>query len=104
VLDIYGNGKGCEICKPALSYLVDVVWCGDHQEDRSARFINGRVNANIQRDGTFSVVPRIRGGVTSAAELRRIADVAEKYQVKMVKSSWRNAWRIFTLRTKPRWG
>jgi len=85
VLDIYGNGTGCEICKPALSYLVDVVWCGDHEEDRSARFINDRVHANIQRDGTFSVVPRMRGGVTSPAELRRIADVAEKYEVKMVK-------------------
>ena len=85
VLDIYGNGFGCEICKPALSYLVDVVWCGDHEEDRSARFINDRVHANIQNDGTFSVVPRIRGGVTSPDELRRIADVADKYQVKMVK-------------------
>jgi nitrite reductase (NADH) large subunit len=85
VLDIYGNGLGCEICKPALSYLVDVVWCGEHEEDRSARFINDRVHANIQRDGTFSVVPRMRGGVTSPAELRRIADVAEKYNVKMVK-------------------
>ncbi|HJT89239.1 MAG TPA: nitrite reductase large subunit NirB [Bryobacteraceae bacterium] len=85
VLEIYGNGVGCEICKPALSYLVDVVWCGEHAEDRSARFINDRVHANIQRDGTFSVVPRMRGGVTSPAELRRIADVAEKYRVKMVK-------------------
>ena len=85
VLEIYGNGVGCEICKPALSYLVDVVWCGDHAEDRSARFINDRVHANIQRDGTFSVVPRMRGGVTTPAELRKIADVAEKYKVKMVK-------------------
>jgi nitrite reductase (NADH) large subunit len=85
VLDIYGNGVGCEVCKPALSYLVDVVWCGDHQEDRSARFINDRVHANIQNDGTFSVVPRIRGGVTSPRELRRIADVAEKYHARMVK-------------------
>jgi nitrite reductase (NADH) large subunit len=85
VLDIYGDGKGCEICKPALSYLVDVVSCGTHQEDRSARFINDRVHANIQKDGTFSVIPRIRGGVTSAAELRRIADVADKYQVPLVK-------------------
>jgi nitrite reductase (NADH) large subunit len=85
VLDIYGNSVGCEVCKPALSYLVDVVWCGEHSEDRSARFINDRVHANIQRDGTFSVVPRMRGGVTSPAELRRIADVAEKYKVKMVK-------------------
>jgi nitrite reductase (NADH) large subunit len=85
VLEIYGNGIGCEVCKPALSYLVDVIWCGDHEEDRSARFINDRVHANIQNDGTFSVVPRIRGGVTSPAELRRIADVAEKYNARMVK-------------------
>jgi nitrite reductase (NADH) large subunit len=85
VLEIYGNGKGCEVCKPALAYMVDVTWCGEHQEDRSARFINDRVHANIQKNGTFSVVPRIRGGVTSPAELRKIADVAEKYNVPMVK-------------------
>lgn len=85
VLDIYGNGLGCEICKPALSYIVDMAACGEHREDRSARFINDRVHANIQKDGTFSVVPRMRGGVTSPAELRRIADAAEKYQVRMVK-------------------
>jgi nitrite reductase (NADH) large subunit len=85
ILDIYGNGIGCEICKPALSYLVDVVWCGDHVEDRSARYINDCVHANIQNDGTFSVIPRIRGGVTSPAELRKIADVAEKYNARMVK-------------------
>ena len=85
VLDIYGNGRGCEVCKPALSYLIDVVWCGSHEEDRSARFINDRVHANIQKDGTFSVVPRMRGGVTSAAELRKIADVADKYNVPLIK-------------------
>src|SRR2546429_8605142 len=64
---------------------MDVVWCGHHDEDRSARYINDRVHANIQNDGTFSVVPRMRGGVTTPAELRRIADVAERYEVKMVK-------------------
>jgi nitrite reductase (NADH) large subunit len=85
VLEIYGNGQGCEVCKPALSYMLDMLWCGDHDEDRSARFINDRVHANIQKDGTFSVIPRIRGGVTSAAELRKIADVADKYRVPMVK-------------------
>jgi nitrite reductase (NADH) large subunit len=85
VLEVYGNGRGCEVCKPALSYMLDMLWCGDHAEDRSARFINDRVHANIQKDGTFSVIPRIRGGVTSAAELRRIADVADKYKVPMVK-------------------
>jgi nitrite reductase (NADH) large subunit len=85
VLEIYGNGRGCEVCKPTLSYMLDMLWCGGHDEDRSARFINDRVHANIQKDGTFSVIPRIRGGVTSAAELRRIADVADKYKVPMVK-------------------
>ncbi len=84
-LNIYGNRKGCEVCKPALSYMLDMLWCGGHEEDRSARFINDRVHANIQKDGTFSVIPRMRGGVTSPAELRRIADVAEKYNVRMVK-------------------
>jgi nitrite reductase (NADH) large subunit len=85
VLDIYGNGRGCEVCKPALSYMLDMLWCGDHDEDRSARFINDRVHANIQKDGTFSVIPRIRGGVTTPEELHRIADVATKYHVPMVK-------------------
>ena len=57
----------------------------EYEDERDARFINDRVHANIQKDRTFSVVPRIYGGVTSAAELRRIADVADKYQVPMVK-------------------
>jgi nitrite reductase (NADH) large subunit len=85
VLHVYGNRKGCEVCKPALSYMLDMLWCGDHEEDRSARFINDRVHANIQNDGTFSVIPRMRGGVTSPAELRKIADVAERYNVPLVK-------------------
>jgi nitrite reductase (NADH) large subunit len=85
VLEIYGNGLGCEVCKPALSYMLDMLWCGEHDEDRSARFINDRVHANIQKDGTFSVIPRIRGGVTTPEELHRIADVATKYRVPMVK-------------------
>ncbi len=85
VLDIYGDGIGCEVCKPAVSYLVDMIWMGGHDEDRSARYVNDRVHANIQKDGTFSVIPRMRGGITSAAELRKIADVADKYQVPMVK-------------------
>jgi nitrite reductase (NADH) large subunit len=85
VLETLGNGTGCARCKVALSYHLDAWWCGDHEEDRSARFINDRVHANIQRDGTFSVVPRMFGGVTTPAELRRIADVADRYAVPMVK-------------------
>jgi nitrite reductase (NADH) large subunit len=85
VLRVYGNGTGCAACRPALSFLVDEVWLGRHKEERSSRFINDRVHANIQKDGTFSVVPRMRGGITSADELRRIADVADKYAVPMLK-------------------
>lgn len=75
----------CGVCKPAVSYLLSEIWPGDYADERHARFINDRVHANIQKDGTFSVVPRIYGGVTSPDELRRIADVAERYHVPMVK-------------------
>src|SRR5207302_10241224 len=85
VLAALGDGAGCHKCRPALSYYLDVWWCGEHREETASRHVNDRVHANIQKDGTFSVIPRIRGGVTSPAELRRIADVAEKYQVPMVK-------------------
>jgi len=85
VLDHLGDGVGCHRCRPALSYYLDAWWCGEHREEPASRHVNDRVHANIQRDGTFSVVPRIRGGVTSPAELRRIADVAERFGVGAVK-------------------
>jgi nitrite reductase (NADH) large subunit len=85
VLCQLGDGVGCHRCRPALSYYLDVWWCGEHEEEPASRHVNDRVHANIQRDGTFSVVPRIRGGVTSPAELRRIADVAERFGVGAVK-------------------
>jgi nitrite reductase (NADH) large subunit len=80
-----GTGRDCGACKPALAYLVSEIWANSHREERDARFINDRVHANIQRDGTFSVVPRMYGGVTTPDELRRIADVADKYHVPLVK-------------------
>jgi NAD(P)H-nitrite reductase large subunit len=61
------------------------LWKGEYEHEPDARFINERVHANIQRDGTFSVVPQIPGGITSPDQLRRIADVAEKYHVPLVK-------------------
>jgi nitrite reductase (NADH) large subunit len=79
------TGRQCGVCKPALAYLVSEVNDNRHREERHARFINDRVHANIQRDGTFSVVPRIHGGVVTPDQLRRIADAADKYQVPMVK-------------------
>jgi nitrite reductase [NAD(P)H] large subunit len=79
------TGRECGACKPALAYLVSEVNANRHREERDARFINDRVHANIQKDGTFSVVPRMYGGVTTPAELRRIADVAERFDVPLVK-------------------
>ncbi|MFP5380359.1 MAG: FAD-dependent oxidoreductase, partial [Vicinamibacteria bacterium] len=65
-----GTGRECGVCKPALAYLVSEVCANRHREERDARFINDRVHANIQKDGTFSVVPRMYGGVTTPDELR----------------------------------
>lgn len=76
---------GCASCRPALNYYVLCAWPREAQDDPQSRFINERAHANIQKDGSFSVVPRMFGGVTSAAQLRRIADVADKYRIPTVK-------------------
>ncbi|AEI42701.1 nitrite reductase large subunit NirB [Paenibacillus mucilaginosus] len=77
--------EGCSKCRPALNYYLGMAWPEEHEEERESRFVNERNHANIQKDGTYSVVPRIYGGVTSPAELKRIAEVAEKFDVPMVK-------------------
>jgi nitrite reductase (NADH) large subunit len=69
----------------ALASLLDMMWADEFVDERDARFINDRVHANIQRDGTFSVVPQMKGGVTDVAQLRKIAEVAEKYEIPMIK-------------------
>ncbi len=79
------GGKEDVGSKPGLASLLKMIWGKDYDDERDARFINDRVHANIQRDGTFSVIPRIYGGVTSPAQLRQIADVAERHGAKMVK-------------------
>ncbi|THD83805.1 NAD(P)/FAD-dependent oxidoreductase [Aliigemmobacter aestuarii] len=76
---------GCASCRPALNYYLISDWPTEYVDDRQSRFVNERNHANIQKDGTYSVVPRMWGGVTSPAELRAIADAAEKYSVPMVK-------------------
>ena len=76
---------GCAKCRPALNYYLVCDWPGDYADDYQSRFINERVHANIQKDGTYSVVPRMWGGVTNSAELRAIADVVDKFEIPMVK-------------------
>ena len=76
---------GCAKCRPALNYYLLSALPAEYEDDSRSRFINERVHANIQKDGTYSVIPRIWGGVTSPAELRSIADIADKYHVPTVK-------------------
>ncbi|WP_344689042.1 nitrite reductase large subunit NirB [Blastococcus jejuensis] len=71
--------------KMGLTSLLKMIWGVDFVPEKDGEFINDRVHANIQRDGTFSVVPQMKGGVTTPAQLRKIAEVAEKYEVPMVK-------------------
>jgi nitrite reductase (NADH) large subunit len=85
VFQALANGREDPTSKAGLASLLKTIWGKDYQDERDARFINDRVHANIQKDGTFSVVPRIYGGVTTPEQLRRIADVAERYRVPLVK-------------------
>jgi len=76
---------GCASCRPALNFYLLCAWPATYHDDSRSRFVNERMHANIQKDGTFSVVPRMWGGVTTAAELRAIADVVDKYKIPTVK-------------------
>lgn len=77
--------NGCASCRPAINYYLISTWPKEAKDDPQSRFINERSHANIQKDGTYSVVPRMWGGETTASELRRIADVVDKYKIPTVK-------------------
>ena len=76
---------GCASCRPALNYYLLARWPGEYQDDAQSRFINERAHGNIQKDGTYSVVPRMFGGLCTPKDLRAIADVAEKFEVPEMK-------------------
>src|SRR5690606_37623712 len=84
VLD-WKTPNGCASCRPALNYYLTSTWPREAGEDPRSRFVNERNHANIQKDGTYSVIPRMWGGETTAGELRRIADVVDKYDIPTVK-------------------
>jgi nitrite reductase (NADH) large subunit len=77
--------NGCASCRPALNYYLISTWPHEAKDDPQSRYINERAHANIQKDGTFSVIPRMWGGETNASELRRIADVVDKFKIPTVK-------------------
>jgi nitrite reductase (NADH) large subunit len=77
--------NGCASCRPAVNYYLISSWPKEAKDDPQSRYINERSHANIQKDGTYSVIPRMWGGETTASELRRIADVVDKYKIPTVK-------------------
>lgn len=77
--------NGCHVCRPAVNFYLLADWPLEYRDDPQSRFVNERKHANIQKDGTFSVVPRMWGGITNPTELRAIADAADKYNVPTVK-------------------
>ena len=79
------NPNGCASCRPAVNYYLISTWPKEAKDDPQSRFINERSHANIQKDGTYSVIPRMWGGETTADELRRIADAVDKYKIPTVK-------------------
>ncbi len=81
----WSTPNGCASCRPAINYYLISSWPKEAKDDPQSRFINERSHANIQKDGTYSVIPRMWGGETTAAELRRIADVVDKYRIPTVK-------------------
>ncbi|MHA0857339.1 nitrite reductase large subunit NirB [Paenibacillus sp. CMAA1364] len=81
----WGNDEGCSKCRPALNYYLHMLQPETYEDEKESRFVNERMNANIQKDGTYTVVPRMYGGVTTPEALKKIADVSLKYDVKVVK-------------------
>ncbi|MBM7573223.1 nitrite reductase large subunit NirB [Aquibacillus albus] len=87
VMNVLGwkTEEGCSKCKPAINYYLGMINPSEYEDERESRFVNERLHANIQNNGTYSVVPRMYGGVTNSNDLRKIADVADKYEVGMIK-------------------
>jgi len=94
----WSTPDGCSKCRPALNYYLLCAWPGEYVDDQKSRFVNERMHANIQKDGTYSVVPRMWGGITNPRELRAIADVVEKYDARMVKVTGGQRLDIFGIR------
>lgn len=77
--------EGCSKCRPALNYYMRMLFPEEYEDDKASRFVNEKMEGNIQKDGTFSIIPRMYGGTTTAEDLIKIGEVAKKYDVPLVK-------------------
>lgn len=87
VMNVLGwkNEEGCMKCRPALNYYLGMIYMDEYKDERDSRLVNEKMHANIQKDGTYTVIPRMYGGVTTAQDLITIGKAAEKYNVPLVK-------------------
>lgn len=87
VMNVLGwsQPEGCSKCRPAVNYYLGMIYPDSHEDEKESRFVNERMSANIQKDGTYTVIPRMYGGITTPEELKKIADVSLKYNIKVVK-------------------
>lgn len=85
VMDVleWGNNEGCSICRPALSYYLGMIH-PEYETRQQTLFINDQKNATVQSDNHYSVIPQMYGGMTNAKDLRKIANVADKYDISQV--------------------
>lgn len=81
----WSQPEGCSKCRPAVNYYLGMIYPDSHEDEKESRFVNERMSANIQKDGTYTVIPRMYGGITTPEELKKIADVSLKYNIKVVK-------------------
>lgn len=85
VMDVleWGNNEGCSICRPALSYYLGMIH-PEYETRQKTLFINDQKNATVQSNNHYSVIPQMYGGMTNAKDLRKIANVADKYDISQV--------------------
>ena len=81
MLDSHGKGNGCEICKPALASLFASIYNETANKQEVIQDSNDRFLANIQRNGTYSVVPRVAGGEITPQQLIVLGEIAKKYDL-----------------------
>lgn len=81
VIDHHGNGDGCEVCKPVVASIFSSIYNDTANKHVTTQDTNDRFLANIQRNGTYSVVPRIAGGEITAEKLIVIGQVAKQFDL-----------------------
>ena len=80
-LDACGKGEGCEVCKPVLASIFATIYMDTANKEDVIQDSNDKFLANIQRNGTYSVVPRIPGGEITPEKLMVIGAVGKKYNL-----------------------